>query len=316
MIEVIQRRGACVEAQSGASVAVVQGGALIACPGGEVETTFRSAAKPFQLAVSLELLGDPELSDEELALGAASHSAEPIHVARVEALLRRFGLCVNDLLCGAHPPTHTPSAEAILRAGGSFSALHNNCSGKHAFMRAACDRNGWDANYLPEEHPYQRRVRAAMANWMGHEPYAVIDGCGVPTFCQPLGAAATAWWRVAQGMRGEGDARLGRIGHAMALRPDLTSGTGRLDLDVVRAAREPIAVKVGAGGLFCIALPQRDIGLAMKVHGGVMEALPALVAWALERFAPGAWDEPEAWSLRRVVNVAGREVGGWSARVR
>lgn len=319
MIEVIQRRGRCVEAASGASVAVVHRGELVALRGADLETTFRSAAKPFQLAVSLEALGDPELSAEDLAVGAASHSAEPFHVARVEGLLRRFDLDVEGLRCGSHAPTHTPSAEAILRAGQSFTALHNNCSGKHTLMLAACARSGWDSNYLPPEHPLQLRIHEHLARWMAHDPYSVTDGCGVPTFCQPLSAAARAWGVVASAMASEGadepwTARLGRIGRAMALRPDLTSGTGRLDLDVVRASREAMAVKVGAGGLFCVALPERELGLAMKVHAGTMEALPALVAWALETFAPGAWEEPEAWSHRRVTNVAGLEVGEWAVR--
>lgn len=314
MIELIQRRGACDEVTLSASVAVVQGGALVALRGDDRVTTFRSAAKPFQLAVSLEALGDPAVDAEDLAVGAASHSAEPVHVARVEALLRRFGLNAAGLRCGAHAPAHTPSAEAVIRGGGAYSALHNNCSGKHTFMLAACAKQGWDADYLPPEHPYQRRVLDAVSAWMAHTPYTVTDGCGVPTFCQPLSAAARGWWQIAHAMAMEPDGRLGRIGRAMAQHPELTSGTGRLDLDVVRAAREPMAVKVGAGGLFCVALPGRDLGIAVKVHGGVMEALPALLAWALENYAAGAWRAPDDWELLKVRNVAGREVGGWLAR--
>jgi len=323
MIEVIQFRGAFAEATLPASVAVVQGGQVIATAGDDRETTFRSASKPFQLAVSLESLDDPAVTAEDLCLGAASHSAEPVHVARVEALLARFGLRAAGLRCGAHAPVHTPSAEAILRAGGRFTELHNNCSGKHTFMLAACAHRGWDPDYLPAEHPYQRRVRAMLATWMDHDPGLAVDGCGVPTFCQPLSAVARSWWRIARAMRDLNDGapvdpwtdRLGRIGHAMARFPELTSGTGRLDLDVVTAARETMAVKVGAMGLFCIAIPGRDMALAVKVHGGVAEALPALVAWALDTWAPGAWEEPEAWSQRVVRNVAGRAVGGWSVRV-
>jgi L-asparaginase II len=299
-----------------ASVAVVQGGAAVALRGDDRVTTFRSAAKPFQLAVSLEALGDPSLDDEDLAVGAASHSAEPVHVARVEALLRRFGLDASGLRCGAHAPSHTPSAEAVIRAGGAYTALHNNCSGKHTFMLAACAHQGWDPEYLPPEHPYQQRVFAAVSDWMAHVPYTVTDGCGVPTFVQPLSAAARGWWQVARAMATEPTGRLGRIGHAMAKHPALTSGTGRLDLDVVRAAREPMAVKVGAGGLFCVALPARDLGIAVKVHGGVMEALPALIAWALETYAPEAWRAPDDWELLKVRSVAGREVGGWITRAR
>lgn len=322
MIQVIQTRGGCVEAIHPSSAVVVHAGRVELLVGDDRETTFRSAAKPFQLAVSLESLDDPEVTPEELAIGAASHSAEPAHVARVEALLARFGLDATALRCGAHPPVHVPSAEAILRAGGRFTDLHNNCSGKHTFMLAACAHRGWDRDYLPPEHPLQRRNRAMLTEWMSHEPGTAVDGCGVPTFFQPLTAVARAWWRVARAMRDLEDGitadpwtrRLGRVGLAMARHPELTSGTGRLDLDVVTASREVMAVKIGAMGLFCIAIPRRDTAVALKVHSGVSEALPALVAWALARVATDTWAEPAAWSLRAVRNVVGREVGAWSVR--
>ncbi|MEZ4251106.1 MAG: asparaginase [Polyangiales bacterium] len=48
----------------------------------------------------------------------------------------------------------------ILREGGRFLSLHNNCSGKHTFIRAAtCGaRQGWAPDYRDPEHPLQRRV--------------------------------------------------------------------------------------------------------------------------------------------------------------
>lgn len=322
MIDVIQTRGGCIEAVHPCSVAVACDGRAELLTGHDAITTFRSAAKPFQLAVSLEALGDPSLAPEDLAIGAASHSAEPVHVARVEALLARFGLDPSGLRCGAHPPIHVPSAEAVLRGGGRFSDLHNNCSGKHTFMLAASARQGWARDYRPVDHPLQRRNRARLADWMACEPDTAVDGCGVPTFIQPLTAVARGWWQLARAMRERGEGtvtdawreRLGRVGLAMAQHPSLTSGAGRLDLDVARGARETMAVKIGAMGLFCIAIPQRDMAIALKVHSGVGEALPALVAWAMARAAPDAWREPSDWALREVRNVVGDRVGAWSVR--
>jgi L-asparaginase II len=319
MPTVLQYRGACLESEHPASAVAVRGGRVVWQAGDDRDTTYRSSSKPFQLACSLEALGDPAVTAEEMAVGAASHSAEPAHLALVSAVLARFGAPAEGLRCGAHPPGHAPSAEAIVRAGGRFTDLHNNCSGKHAFMLAAALHNGWEADYRPFEHPLQQRIVGRLAQWMEHAPAHAVDGCGVPTFIQPLSAVARSWEVLARAMRsverGSADdawtARLGRIGSAMAAHPELTSGTGRLDLDVVRAAREPMAVKVGAGGLFCIALPGRETSVVVKVHSGAMEALPALVAWALAEAAPGAWREPDGWELRRVRNVAGRDVGGW-----
>lgn len=284
-------------------------------------TPWRSASKPFQLATSLEALGDPAVDERELALGAASHSAEPVHIEGVMALLGRFGLDAGGLRCGAHPPVHAPSAEAILRSGGCFTDIHNNCSGKHTFMLAAAARQGWPLDYRPADHPLQVRNRARLERLCGGPSQVATDGCGVPTFAFPLAGLARAWGALGVAMAepgtptaGEdpaGTARLSRIGWAMARFPELTSGTGRLDLDVVRRAVEPMAVKIGAQGVFCLALPARRLGIAVKVLTGVGEALPAAVAQTLAVLAPGAFGADEAWELLRVRNVAGAVVGGY-----
>jgi L-asparaginase II len=321
MPEIVQTRGAAVESVHPFSFAVVADDARAEVVGEDRVTTLRSSAKPFQLAGSLEALGDPALPEDEVALGAASHSAEPVHLAVVERILARFGLSADGLRCGAHAPMHEPSAQAILRAGGRFTDLHNNCSGKHSFMLAAATRSGWDADYRPASHPLQALIRARLDGLAKAASDVAVDGCGVPTFILPLSGVARAWGRVALAMRAVDagrptdalEARLGRIGWAMARRPELTSGTGRLDLDVVRAAREPMAVKVGAMGLFCMALPHRGLGIAVKVHSGSSEALPAAVAAALAHAAPGAWGAPEKWGLVEVRNVVGAVVGGWAA---
>ncbi len=321
MPEVVQTRGPVVESVHPFSIAVVRDGALVEVVGDDRHTTFRSAAKPFQLACSLEVLGDPELPEDEIAIGAASHSGEPAHLEVVLRLLARFGLAPSGLRCGAHPPVHDPSARAILRAGGDFTDLHNNCSGKHSFMLAASARAGWDLDYRPPKHPLQALARARLEAFADVAVDLATDGCGVPTFILPLSAVARSWGRVATAMRAveAGDAidapaaRLGRIGWAMARRPDLTSGTGRLDQDVVRGAREPMAAKIGAMGLFCVALPRRGLGLAVKVASGSSDALPAAVAWAIDRAAPGSFAEPGSWALRDVHSVVGAVVGRWAA---
>ncbi len=307
-----QCRGSIVESVHPFSVALARG-ERVELAGPDVETTFRSAAKPFQLACALEALGDPAVSDEELAVGAASHSAEPVHVAIVERLLARFGLGADELRCGAHAPMHAPSAEALLRAGQGITQLHNNCSGKHTFMLAASVAQGWPRDYRDPDHPLQRRIAEALFACCGQRGPLATDGCGVPTFGLPLSAIARGWARVAEAM--DDDSGLGRVGRAMAAHPELTSGTGRLDLEVVRHAHEPVAVKIGAQGLFCLAFPRRALGVAVKVRSGSGDALPAAVSATLTRFVPGAFTEPEDWTLRRVRNVVGRVVGEWSTRI-
>ena len=312
MPHVLQARGAYLESRHPFSVVALSPGAAPGLAGAPCSTTFRSASKPFQLATSLEVLGEPEVDETWLAVGAASHNAEPRHLDIVQAILARFGVEASGLRCGAHAPMHVPSAEAVLRAGGAYSALHNNCSGKHAFMLAAARHAGWDLDYRPPSHPYQQRVLSKLTALAGEVTGTATDGCGVPTFFLPLEAVARSWLAVAEAMHAQ-SGTLGRIGWAMARHPELTSGLGRLDLDVVRNAREPMAVKVGAMGLFCMALPERRLSLAVKVEPGTSDALPAAVAWALDTFAPGAFAPPPDWALCQVRNVVGDVVGRWSA---
>jgi L-asparaginase II len=310
-----QTRGTCSESVHPFSAIGVVDGEVAFRWGEDIATTWRSAAKPFQLATSLECLGDPEMTAAELAVGAASHSAEPQHLAIVRAILARFGAPEAGLRCGAHPPAHGPSAELILRQGGQFTDIHNNCSGKHAFMLAAALHQGWDPDYRAPDHPLQLRIRTNIEQWTGTPLASALDGCGVPTFCLPLHGIARAWAVLAAAMADDqatdGTARLQRIGRAMAARPDLTSGTSRLDLSVATQAGEPMAVKVGAQGVFCIALPARRLGLAVKVHSGSSEALALAVADTLARAAPGAWSRPEPWAFAEIRNVVGALAGGY-----
>lgn len=300
----------CVEAVHPWSAVAVQGGRIVWETGEPVATPWRSAAKPLQLATCLELLGDPSMQPEELAIGAASHSGQTVHVRWVREVLARLDVSERDLRCGTHPPSHLPSAEAVLREGGAYGPVHNNCSGKHAFMLAASARHGWDLDYRPAEHPLQQRILARVQEWTACSPALALDGCGVPTFCLPLHGLARAWSVIAEAMADPLDrTRLGPIGRAMREYPQLTSGIDRLDAAVMAQAAEPMAVKVGAGGVFCIALAQRKLGLAIKVHTGSMEALPAAVAETLRLAAPGAWQPPVDWKHLQVRNVAGALAG-------
>ncbi len=312
-------RGGLIEGRHPWSAVRVADAGEVRGLGEALTTTWRSAAKPFQLAVSLAQLGGPRaFSPPELAVGAASHSAEPRHLALVDALMQRLSVPVEALRCGAHAPIHEPSCHALLRRGQVLDARHNNCSGKHTFMAGATAAAGWPGDYRPADHPLQRAMIAAVTRWAGEVPTLAVDGCGVPTFGLSLTAMARAWQvmatRMATGPQAGDDpatASLSRIGWAMADRGDLVSGTGRLDAAVLAYATEPMAVKIGARGVFCIALPRRRAGLAVKVHSGSMEALSVAVPAALDALAPGAFLRPGRWEPGVVRNVVGAVVGRW-----
>ena len=312
---VLQLRGGLVEAVHPFSFVAFDRGQVVAVGGPPMSTTFRSAAKPFQLACALELLGDlpDDLPDDLLALGAASHSGQTEHVLGVASLLDRFGLDPACLYCGAHAPMHGPSADALVRSGASFSALHNNCSGKHAFMAAASRANDWPADYRPLSHPLQRHIFGAIEALCEERPATAIDGCGIPTFCLPLSGIARAWSQLATAMeRRSTDERLHRIGWAMARHPHLTSGTGRLDARLAACARLPFVGKIGAAGIFCIARPP-NLGVVVKVHTGSMEAVGPAVVAVLNHLEPGLLDVPEGFEPLLVLNVVMDVVGAYVA---
>jgi L-asparaginase II len=310
MLHIEQTRGGLVETVHPVSAIVHDGTRALWSAGPSISTFWRSSCKPFQLLTSLEQLGADvvdALAPEDLAVGAASHSGQAHHVSRVTALLARFELGADGLRCGAHAPTHDGSRTALLVAGQTPSTLHNNCSGKHTFMLAAARARGWDADYLPAEHPLQQANAAALRVWGGADLTHAVDGCGVPTFHAPLESMARAFAGLARAMEEPG-ALLGRIGRAMADHPEYVSGDNRLDLAVTRGATEPLACKIGAEGLFCIALPRRGIGVAVKCHTGQDAPLAVAVRAVLEMVAPGVLPAP-TWHWSVVKNVAGRVVG-------
>lgn len=285
--------------------------------GEDLSCFWRSGCKALQLTTSLLQL-PPEtltwLKDEDLAIGGSSHSGEPDHVTRVRRLLKHFGLKPKELRCGGHAPMHAESARKLVRRGEKFTAIHNNCSGKHTFMLAAAAAKGWDRDYRPPEHPLQVENLRRLTEWSGHAPGMATDGCGVPTFHQPLSAMARTFQRLSAEM-GDPGSLPGRIGRAMSQFPELTSGRGRLDRWVVRTAKEPLAVKVGAEGLFCIALPERKEGLVVKVGSGNSDAIGVAVATVMEHLYPGilGGEMPPEATLKNVVgNVVGERRGLWT----
>jgi L-asparaginase II len=291
-----------------------QSGRVVAQVGDDLRTTFRSAAKPFQLEACLDLLG-PEavqaLPDDLIAMGAASHFGEPMHEQTVLRLMHALGTRASDLLCGVHPPAHVLSYEALLRAGKSPNVVHHNCSGKHVYMATAARLTGADLDYRPAQHSVQRavlqRIESASATTA---PQRVVDGCGVPCFVLPLSAMARAYagLRVQKSKSG---GTLPRIVRAMAGHPWLLSGTGAFDLWLTTHGAS--LAKVGAGGLLCAALPG-GLGMALKIASGVDHVRAAACHAVLQHVLPGMLEEalPEAFS--EVRNAAGRRVGRIATR--
>ena len=289
-------RGALVESQHRGAVAVFDAEGARVLTIGDVDRPIypRSAVKALRALVLMEA-GAVErfgLQKEELALACASHGGEPDHIAGVVAMLARAGLDEGALLCGKHWPLHQPSALALARSGGTASALHNNCSGKHAgFLCAACAMGCDPTNYVDPSHPVQQAVKAVLEALGGEaipDAHRGVDGCSVPTFAMSLTALARAFARfgTGHGLPRERAAAARSLRAACAARPWHVAGTGRFCTEVMTSLRSRVFVKAGAEGVYCAALPEQGLGLALKIDDGASRAAEAAIATVIARFLP------------------------------
>jgi L-asparaginase II len=327
-------RGTRVESAHRGSAAVVdERGALLASCGDPAAPIYaRSAAKPFQALPLLAAGGEKRfrLSDDEIALACASHGGEPRHANLAAQMLRKGGFTVSDLECGAHLPMHDPSAKALVRAGKAPSALHNNCSGKHAAMLLACRLLGMPhAGYTDPAHALQRRVRSLLALYAGIPESQIslaVDGCNAPVFRLPLAALALAYARLtALKVPGEDRAAAAaraRIVRAVVRRPEMVAGAGRFTTDFLLAGRGRWIGKEGAEGVYAVALAPdkrgRSTGIAFKIEDGSARPRDAVALALLSRLDALPEDARRslaAYAEPAVYNARGVEVGRLEADV-
>lgn len=273
----------------------------------------RSAIKPIQV-LPLVASGAADafsVTDEELALGAASHSGGAQHVEAVDRWLERIGLDRSALECGASRPLGVPEADQLLGSGGTFEAIHNCCSGKHAGFLTVAQHLGVDpAGYIDREHPVQQLVSTSIGEYTGvdvHERSSGIDGCGIPTFALPLEVLAGAMSRLVT----IDDPAAKRVVTALAENPFWLSGSQRTEVRLTDASKEPLVIKTGAEGVFMAALPNRGVGIALKARDGATRAGDAAIAGVLG--ALGIVDASLA--VTEITNRAGTVVGLMEVRL-
>ncbi len=226
---------------------------------------YRSAIKPFQAAVSLDL--GANLPPEHLAVVCSSHGGHPAHLAIVSTILERAGLDESALQTPSDWPLSGRASRLAVRAGHRRpKPLFHNCSGKHAGWLAACAAAGMDvATYLEPDHPLQQRIRQRLGEVSGVETVPVgVDGCGAPTLRGSVTGLARAYARLV-------DDEYSRVRTACSRFPALVASN-----DLVNGKLGqwwPGPVKSGAEGL--IACTGNGFGAAVKSHSGSYERATA-----------------------------------------
>jgi L-asparaginase II len=235
----------------------------------------RSSNKPVQ-ATALLAAGWQPRSQEELAIGAASHNGEDGHRDLVAGMLAAAGLGPDDLGCPPALPMHEATRARWLAEGRAPDRLAMNCSGKHAAMLAACVASGWPTEgYLERDHPLQQAIEARLAE-SAEEPVeaVVVDGCGAPQHALTLTGLARGVLSLVQAAEGTHERS---VADAMRAHPWLVAGTDREDTGLMGAV-PGLLVKGGADGVHVAALPGSG-AVALKLDdGGDRGRTPALCA--------------------------------------
>jgi L-asparaginase II len=315
-------RGALVEsAHRGAGAVVDKDGRVVVAFGDADRPVYpRSAVKALQ-ALPLVASGAADrlgLSEKEIALSCASHSGSEDHVATARAMLAKVNCDEHALECGAHWPLGENEARALARSGRMPTALHNNCSGKHAgFICLSCAMGVDPKGYVAPDHAVQREVKASIEAMTGarlSEEMRGVDGCAIPTYPISLLALARGFARLGtgHGLSPERSNAAARTRSAVAAHPLTVAGRGRFDTEVMSLLGARVFTKSGAEGVFCAALPEAGFGIAIKADDGAGRAAQVMIATLIHRFG-GFDDETNARFMRfvspRLSNWNGAEVG-------
>ncbi|MFN3847450.1 MAG: asparaginase [Paracoccaceae bacterium] len=226
------------------------------------------------------------LSDRHLALSCASHQGAALHVSMTGRWLADLGLAEHDLRCGSHEPYDRNERDRLIRADEKPCQLHNNCSGKHCGFLTTTQHLKAGPEYVDPTHPLQRAILAATEE-VTQETVAGygIDGCSAPNFAVSLSGLARAMQAFAAA-RDTGNARaraMVRLRDAMAAYPELVAGEGRACTELMRAMDHKVTIKTGAEGVFVAMIPDRRMGIALKISDGASRASEAVIVALLIR---------------------------------
>lgn len=284
----ITRNGAVESRHFGAAVVCDFNGTVLESWGDVDKLVFpRSALKPM-LAIDVVESGASDhyaLDDAELSLACASHQGEAMHEEKVAAWLSRLGLNQDHLACGAVLPDDELSAHKLLASGQDGCRVHHNCSGKHAgFLTTALHLGMPLENYHQIDHPVQKLSLDTLSDVAGIDlrQYPMgVDGCGFPAPTMPLVCLGRAVARFANPVNlSSHRAKAVRLLQEAVIREPLyAAGHGTVVSELNAVTKGAVLAKTGAEGVLIAALPDRGLGIALKIADGSARARPtALLA--------------------------------------
>ncbi|MEK1830281.1 asparaginase [Priestia megaterium] len=123
----------------------------------------RSSLKPIQ-TLNVFLSGADQkyhFDDEEISLMCASHYGEDFHRKVVDRILKKIGLKMSDLICGAKYSLKEEYKIEQIANHMELTPANSDCSGKHGGMLATCLSKGYSIeNYNSLDHPLQKDIKS------------------------------------------------------------------------------------------------------------------------------------------------------------
>ena len=294
-------RGDFIESIHVAYAVVVDGKGEIVYSSGDPHylTCVRSALKPFQASAAIKEGATKAVSftPEEIALMCASHNGEDIHVNTAKSMLDKIDYETSYYECGTHFPYDKESRVKLIQNEENSSALHNNCSGKHAGMLCLAKYLQVDPKgYTDPDHKVQQLIMKQVKRFseLNEFPLA-IDGCSAPVPFLPLFNIALMYQKLASGNYDE----LNTLFDAVTSNPYLIAGKNRFDTDFIEAMDGKAVTKVGGEAVRGLGIRSGNgevFGIALKVLDGNQRCSPIATMAVLDELDLLTKDQSEKLS--------------------
>jgi len=252
---------------------------------------FRSSGKPLILLSHLRKKINEHfgLTLQELAIMASSHSGGSKHLETLLTIAGKLNVKESDITCGIREPYGFNEKLELYDSGKRPTQWHNNCSGKHLGIIAACKAMGCSTeNYSDFNHPVQQDILETISEFCSYPKDKIhvgVDGCGVPVFGVPLKNMALAYARIFDTgfLNGKYKNEQQLLYDAVINHPDMVAGDGRLDTELNRATSGDHFGKMGADGVFCVHIHSERLGISVKVQDGGVRAVAPVVMETLRQ---------------------------------
>ena len=280
----------------------------------------RSSGKPIYAVayVNSGLIEKYNISLKELAIMCSSHQGQAFHRKIILSILHKIGLTEKDLDCGHKYPESQKVHDALVMLCKRPDPIFSNCSGKHSGFLALCQFYNYPVkNYTKPEHPVNQLINKTMAELLECNENEVIygkDGCTLPTYFLTMQQAAWLYARLAHGYEGNRKYKdcFGLIQSAMLKYPRVIRGSGTFCTDLINYSGGRVIGKIGAEGVYCISIPEKRLGVSIKMSDGhpwssfpvavrILEELEILDAQTVKKL--------EKWALPAVKDDKGNTVG-------